>query len=156
MFTQLFVLLGAKRSVGKYLLSSVHIDLLRALPELLQHLGETHSHPLAEAPVGVGDPHLPHILDEFGPLDDAIASIQGVPPRAVRGRGQRGRRVGVEASGVAALLLHGQLDAPVIGLPQGLDPVDLGLMLRNLLSKEKEIIIKESRNLSIAIVSSYL
>ena len=92
--------------------------------------------------MGVGDPHLPHIQDEFGPLDDAIASIQGVPPRAVRGRGQRGRRVGVEASGVAALLLHGQLNAPVIGLPQGLDSVDLGLMLRNLLSTEKEIIKK--------------
>ena len=122
-------------------MNSVHLDLLRPLPELLQHGGEVHVEPLVEAPVLVGDPHLLHILSYVAPLeaaDDAVAGVQGVPPRAIRGRGQRGRGEGVEAPGVSALLLHGQLNAPVIGLPQGLDPVDLGLMLRNLLSKKKK------------------
>ena len=79
-------------------MNSVHLDLLRPLPELLQHGGEVHVEPLVEAPVLVGDPQLLHILSDAAPLeaaDDAIAGVQGVPPRAIRGRGQRGRGEGV-------------------------------------------------------------
>ena len=88
--------------------------------------------------MAVGDLHPLDLLDDVAPLgaaDDAVGDVQGVPPRSVRGRGQRRRGVGIEAADVAALVLHGLLNAPVVGLPQGLDPVDLSSVLQNLLSE---------------------
>ena len=89
--------------------------------------------------MGVGDPHLLNFLGDVAPLDaadDTVAGVQGIPPGSVRRRGQRGRGMGVEAPGVATLLLQGLLDAPLVGLPQGLDPIDLSSVLQHLLSEK--------------------
>ena len=126
------MLLGKVAQRRKLSMSSVHLDLLGTLPELLKHVGQPHSHPL-----GVGDPHPLDFLGDVASLDaadDAVVGVQGVPPRTVGGRGQRRRGVGIEAADVAALVLHGLLNAPVVGLPQGLDPVELGGVLVKLLT----------------------
>ena len=65
-------------------MSSVHLDLLGTLPELLKHVGQPNGHPL-----GVGDPHPLDLLGDVASLDaadDAVVSVQGVPPRTVGGR----------------------------------------------------------------------
>ena len=112
--------------------SSVHVDLLGPLAELLQHLGQLLVLPHFEV-LGGGDPHPLELLGDAPSVghsvDDVVGGVQRVPPGSTRG-GERhgGVGAGVEAPGVAAL------HAPSVLLPQGLDPVELGGVLVELLT----------------------